>query len=159
LFLRLVVRVRVYLLWCIVGVVGAAPERINLPHIYSHTCDLLHGGISEVMATCVVWSFRSIAWSSCRSLDLTRSVFWCVVGLRWWPGRGGFSGARILVRTWGICRSSSTSSMGDDGSWSKTTQGRLPVDVPQQHVPFCMQKACSSTHKASLEMVLSWILQ
>jgi hypothetical protein len=86
-FLRLVVRVRVFLLWCAIGVVGVAPERINLPHLYSHTGDDLHGGISEVMATCVVWSFRLVAWSSRRSLDLARSVSWCVADLCWWLGR------------------------------------------------------------------------
>jgi hypothetical protein len=34
-----------------------------------------------------------------------------------------------------------------------------PVDVPQRHVPSCVQRACSSTHKASVAMVLSWIRQ
>jgi hypothetical protein len=29
--------------------------------------------------------------------------------------------------------------------------------VPQRHVPCCVQWACSSTHKASLAMVLLWI--
>jgi hypothetical protein len=54
LFLRLVVRVKICLLWCVVGVVGAASERIDLPHLYSHTGDDLYGGVSEVMATCTV---------------------------------------------------------------------------------------------------------
>jgi hypothetical protein len=49
--------------------------------------------------------------------------------------------------------------MGGDKSWSKTARGRPPVDVPQQHVPRCVQQASSSTHKASLAMVLSQILQ
>jgi hypothetical protein len=31
--------------------------------------------------------------------------------------------------------------------------------VPHRHVPCCMQHASSSTHKASLVMVLSWIWQ
>jgi hypothetical protein len=61
----------------------------------------------------------------------------------------------MLVRRWGICHSSLTSSMGDGGSCSKTSQGRPPVDVPQLHVPRCMQQARSSTHKALLAMVLS----
>jgi hypothetical protein len=69
-------------LWCAVGVVGAVPGRKNLPHIYSHTSDDLYGGISEVMAMCDLWSFRSAAWSSYRSLDLARFVSWCVAGLR-----------------------------------------------------------------------------
>jgi hypothetical protein len=54
LFLRLVVRVRVCLLWCIVIVVGVTPGRINMPHLYSHTGGDLHGGASEAMATYVV---------------------------------------------------------------------------------------------------------
>jgi hypothetical protein len=29
----------------------------------------------------------------------------------------------------------------------------------QRHAPCCVQHACSSTHKASLSMVLSWIFQ
>jgi hypothetical protein len=31
--------------------------------------------------------------------------------------------------------------------------------VPHRHVPCCLQRACSSTHKASLAMVLFWIWQ
>jgi hypothetical protein len=31
--------------------------------------------------------------------------------------------------------------------------------VPQQHVPHCLQQACSSTQKALLAMVLLWIWQ
>jgi hypothetical protein len=65
LFLRQVVRVRIYLMWCIVGLAGAAPRRINLPHLYSHTGGDLHGGASEVMATYVVWS-SEIFFSVCR---------------------------------------------------------------------------------------------
>jgi hypothetical protein len=65
----------------------------------------------------------------------------------------------MLVQRWWICSSSLTSSIGDDGSWSKTARGRPSVNVPQRNVPRCMQQACSSTHKASLAMVLSWILQ
>ena len=34
--------------------------------------------------------------------------------------------------------------------------GDIPtVDVPQRHVPCCVQQACSSTHKTSLAMVFS----
>jgi hypothetical protein len=50
------------------------PGRINLPHLYSHTGDDLLGGISEVMETCVVWSFRSATWSFCRS-SIWRDMF------------------------------------------------------------------------------------
>ena len=164
-FLHLVGRVWVFLLWCVVGVVGAASGQINMPQLYSHTGGDLHGGVSELMAMFACWSFRSTAWSSRRSSDLARSIFRRVTGVRrflrqrWRPGRGGFSGAKMLVRRWWICRSSPTSSMGGDRSWSKTARGRPPVDVPQRHVPCCVQWACSSTHKASLAMVLSRILQ
>jgi hypothetical protein len=48
--------------------------------------------------------------------------------------------------------------MGDDRSLSKTARGRPSVGVPQRHVPRCMQRTCSSTHKVSLVMVLSRIL-
>jgi hypothetical protein len=141
LFLRLVVRVRIYLLWCAIAMVGAALERINLPLLYSHTGDNLHGGASEVMETCVVRTFRSATWSSRRSSDLARSVSRCVAGLRWRSGQDGFSRARMLVRRWWICRSSPTSSMGGGGSWSKTAQRHPSVDVPQLHVPSCVQQA------------------
>jgi hypothetical protein len=59
LFLCLVVRVRVCLLWCNVGVAGAVARRINLPHLHSHTGDDLHGGVSQVMATCADRFFKS----------------------------------------------------------------------------------------------------
>jgi hypothetical protein len=44
--------------------------------------------------------------------------------------------------------------------WSQKliARGRPPVDVPQRYVPRCMQRICSSTHKASLVMVFSRIL-
>jgi hypothetical protein len=70
------------------------------------------------------------------------------------PGRGGCSGVRMLVRRWWICLYSPTSSMGCGGSWSKEARGSPLVDVPQRHVPRCLQRACSSTHKASSAMVL-----
>jgi hypothetical protein len=60
---------------------------------------------------------------------------------------------------WWICRYSPTSSMGYNGSWSSEAQGRPPVDVPQRHVPRCLQQTCSSTQKALLAMVLFWIWQ
>jgi hypothetical protein len=45
--------------------------------------------------------------------------------------------------------------MGGDSSWSKTTWECPSVNVPQH---FCLAAcSCSSTHKASLAMVLSWI--
>jgi hypothetical protein len=98
-------RTRVYLLWCVVGVVGAAAGQINLPQLYSHIGGDLHDGVSELMASYACRSFRSVAWSSRRSLDLARSNSRCVAGVHWRPGRGGFSGARMLVRRWLICRS------------------------------------------------------
>jgi hypothetical protein len=75
-FLRsgLVFRVRVCLLWCVVVVVGATAGRINLPQLYSHTGGVLHGGVSQLMASCASRSFRSAAWSSRRSSDLARFV-------------------------------------------------------------------------------------
>jgi hypothetical protein len=86
LFLRLVVRVRVSLFWYDVGVVGVAFGRIKIPNLYPHTRGELHGGISEVIAMCVVRSLISATWSSRRSSDLARSVSRCVAGLRWRPG-------------------------------------------------------------------------
>jgi hypothetical protein len=65
----------------------------------------------------------------------------------------------MLVRRWWICRYSPISSVGCGGSWSKEARGRPPVDVPQRHVPRCLQQACSSTHNAPLAMVLFWIWQ
>jgi hypothetical protein len=146
-------------------VVGAAPRRINLPQLYSHTGVDLHGGVSELMATFACRSFRSAAGSSCRSSDLARLVSRSVAGVRryprrhWGPGRGGCSRARMVVRRWCICRYSPTLSMGCGGSWSKTARGHPPVDVPQRDVPRCLQHACSSTQKALLAMVLLWIWQ
>jgi hypothetical protein len=137
-FLR-VVRVRVFLLWCVVGVVGATSGQIKLSPLHSHIDDDLHGGVSELMATCARRSFRSTTWSSRRSSDLARSISRCIADLRWRPGRGGFSGARLLVRRWWICRSSLTTSTGGDGSWSKKARGRPLVDVPHCHVPRCVQ--------------------
>ena len=161
---RPVVRISLVFSWGAVGVVGAASERINLPQLLSYTSEDLHGGASELMATCAARSFRLAAWSSRHSSDLARSVSLCVAGVRgsrrrWRPGRGGSSGARMLIRRWWICRSSPTLSMGGDRSWSKTARGRPPVDVPQRHVPCCVQQICSSTHKALLAMVLFWIFQ
>jgi hypothetical protein len=69
------------------------------------------------------------------------------------PGIGRCSRERMLVRRRWIYRSFPTSSMGCGGSWSKVARGRSPIDVPQQHVPCCLQRACSSTHKALLAMV------
>jgi hypothetical protein len=40
----------------------------------------------------------------------------------------------------------------------RTFPGRRAT-ASQQHVPRCMQQACSSTHKDSLVIVLPWILQ
>ena len=57
----MVIRVRSFLAWCAVGVVGAAPGQINLPQLYSHTDVVLHGGVSELVALCACRSFRSVA--------------------------------------------------------------------------------------------------
>jgi hypothetical protein len=123
-FLRsgLVVRVSFCLLWCVVGVVGAASGEINLPQLHSHTGGDLHGGVSELLATCACRSFRSAAWSSRRSSDLARSVSQRVTGVCrcprrcWGPWRGECSKLRMLVRGWWICRYSPTLSMGCGGS-------------------------------------------
>ena len=40
---------------------GAAPGRINLPQPHSHTDGVLHGGVSELMASCLCRSLRSTA--------------------------------------------------------------------------------------------------
>jgi hypothetical protein len=37
--------------------------------------------------------------------------------------------------------------------------GTSPVDMPHRHVPFCLQRDFSSSHKASLAMMLFWIWQ
>jgi hypothetical protein len=150
--------VKVYMLWCIVGVAGATSGQIYLPQLYSHIYDDLHGGVLELMTTFACQSFRSAAWSSRRYSELARSISRRVAGLPWRAKRGSFSGARMLARRWWIC-SSLTSSMGGGGAWSKWTQGRLLVDVPQRHVPCCVQRVCSSTHKSSLTMVFSWMWQ
>jgi hypothetical protein len=75
--------VRVFLLWCIVGMVGATSGQINLHQLCSHND--LYGGVSELMATYVYQSFRSAAWSSCCSSELARSVARRVLaaGARW----------------------------------------------------------------------------
>jgi hypothetical protein len=49
--------------------------------------------------------------------------------------------------------------MREGGCWSRTAQGHPPIDVPERHIPSCVPKVCSSTHKASMAMVLSWIRQ
>jgi hypothetical protein len=49
-----------------------------------------------------------------------------------------------------------------DGMWWFLVQGSMvtsPVDVPQRHVPCCLQRAYLSTHKGSLAMMLLWIWQ
>ena len=59
-FLRSVVRFWICRSWCTVGVVGAAPGRINLTQLHSHTGSAVHGGVSELMASCDCQSFRSV---------------------------------------------------------------------------------------------------
>jgi hypothetical protein len=39
--------------WSVIGVVRAAPGWINLPQLYFHTGGVLHGGVSELMTSCV----------------------------------------------------------------------------------------------------------
>jgi hypothetical protein len=46
----------------------------------------------------------------------------------------------MLVRRWWICRYFLTSSVGCGGSWSNAARGCPLVDVPQRHVPCCMQR-------------------
>jgi hypothetical protein len=110
------------------------------------------------MATCDSRSLRSATWSFRYSSDLARSVSLFIAGVRryprqcWRPGWGGFSGARMLVWRWWICRSSLTSLMGGDESWSKRARGCPPVDVPVTCASL-RAAACSLTHKASLTMV------
>jgi hypothetical protein len=65
----------------------------------------------------------------------------------------------MLVRRWWICHYFLTSSVGCGGSWSNAARGRSLVDVPQRYVSCCVQRVYSSTHKASLAMVLLWIWQ
>jgi hypothetical protein len=90
-------------------------------------------------------------------LDRSSCLSRCVIGFRWWPMRGRFSGARMLAGGGG--RPSPTSSMGGGSSSSKTARAHPLIDVPQQHVTRCVHQACSSTHKASLAIMLSWIWQ
>jgi hypothetical protein len=47
--LRYVVRVWFRRSWSVVGVVGAASGRINLPQLHSRTDGVIHGGVSELM--------------------------------------------------------------------------------------------------------------
>jgi hypothetical protein len=145
LFLRLVDRIRINLLWRVVGVVRARPGLIILHQIYCHTFGDFHGGVSELMTTCVGRSLKSTVWSSRRSLDLATSVSRCEGVVHryprqhWWPGRGDFSGVRMLARRWWICHSSLTSSIGGGESWSKTAHGRPLVNVLQRHIPRCVR--------------------
>jgi hypothetical protein len=46
LFINYVVKVRAYILWCIIGVVEVASGRINLSQLYSHTGDDLDNSVS-----------------------------------------------------------------------------------------------------------------
>jgi hypothetical protein len=93
-------------------------------------------------------------WPLWRCLRVDGNMRWSIL-----QRQSGLSRARMLIWRWWICRSSLTLSMGGSGSWSKIAWGHPPVDMPQWHVPWCMQQACSSAHKASLVMVLSWIWQ
>jgi hypothetical protein len=42
-------------------VVGAASRRINLPQLHSHTGGVFHGGVSELMASCIYQFLRLAA--------------------------------------------------------------------------------------------------
>jgi hypothetical protein len=136
---------------------GSDARQINLSQLHSYIGGDLHGGVSELVATCACRSFRSAVWSSRRSSDPARSVSRRVADVRhflrrrWGAGRGGCSRAGMLVRRWWIYRYSPTSLVGCGGSWSKEARGRPSVDVSQ--------RAYSSTHKALLAMVLFWIWQ
>jgi hypothetical protein len=77
------------LLWCVVGMVGAAPKRINLSQLHSRTDDELHDSVSELMKTCACRSFRSIAWSFRYSLDFVRYVSHVVAFVFTHGGVGG----------------------------------------------------------------------
>jgi hypothetical protein len=61
--LRSVVRFWFCRSWSAVGVVGAASGRINLPQLHSHTGGVLHGGVSELMASCDCRFLGSAAFS------------------------------------------------------------------------------------------------
>jgi hypothetical protein len=50
-------------------------------------------------------------------------------------------------------------STGCGGSWFKEARGCPPVGMPQRHVSRWLQRASSSTHKASLAMMLLRIWQ
>jgi hypothetical protein len=80
-FLRLVVRVRINLMRCVVGMVGETSRQVSLPHLYSHISVDLHSVVSELIASCQ--SSRSETWSSRRSSDL-----FLVVPLAFASGRG-----------------------------------------------------------------------
>jgi hypothetical protein len=84
-FLCFVGRVRACLLWCVIGMVGAASGQINLSQLHSHTGGDLHGGISKLMATGACRYLRSIAWFSRCSSDLARSVSRRVAGVCRYP--------------------------------------------------------------------------
>jgi hypothetical protein len=73
-FLRSVVRVMVYLLWFIVGVVGVSSGRISMPQLHSHTSGDLHGGISEFMPP---FACRFFIWEACflAALQIWRDLF------------------------------------------------------------------------------------
>jgi hypothetical protein len=62
-------RVKICLLWCIVGVVGAAAGQINMPQLYYCTSGDLHDDSSDFMAMCDGQSFRLTSWFSRCSLD------------------------------------------------------------------------------------------
>jgi hypothetical protein len=92
-------------------------------------------------------------------LQIWRDLF-LVVSLAFAGGRGEV--ISLEQGCWsrgGIRCSSPTLSMRGGRSWSKTARGHPPIDVTHRHVSCCVQRTCSSTHKFSLAMLLSWIWQ
>jgi hypothetical protein len=125
LFPLFVGRFRACLLWCVNGMVGAAPGQINMHQLHYHTGGNLHGYVSELMTTCACRSLRSIGWYSRCSSNLMRSVSRCVAiayrypWQRWGPEQGGCSRPKMLYQRWWICHLSSTLLMGCGVSWYK----------------------------------------
>jgi hypothetical protein len=152
-FLR-VVRVRACLRWCIVVVVGATFGQIKLSQLQSHAGSDLHGGVSGLMATCAGRSFRSVAWSSRSSSDLARSASqWpsLVAGVRWflWSKDVGLEMVDLLFFSDFV-----------DGRRRILVQDSTGTSPDRRATTTCAllrAATCSSTHKVSLAMVLSWI--
>jgi uncharacterized membrane protein len=75
-----------YLLWYVVGVVGATFGQIKLPQLHSPTGSNLHGSVSELMAMC--WSiFQVVLLGLLVVLQIWRDLF-LGVSLAFAGGRG-----------------------------------------------------------------------